>query len=162
MTAPSGPPSPSTSRLFLVPGLARSVGFLPVFFPPEPGLAQHPVGRLPLPVDRPEVVALLDQHGPDLREDPVAAPPLEPAMHRAVVAELLRELVPLAAGAEPEDDPVERRPPVDPLAAAVGLRRRRGVLPEDRLDPLPEAVGDFPEGRQRLNLTSRPSQGYFS
>lgn len=108
MTTPSGPPSPSTSRLFLVPGLPRSVGFLPVFFPPEPGLAQHPVGRLPLPVHRPELVARLDQHCPDLLEDPVPAPPLEPAVHRAVVAELLGELVPLAAAAEAEDDPVER------------------------------------------------------
>jgi hypothetical protein len=65
------------------------VGFLPVFFPPEPGLAQHPVGRLPLPFDRPELVALLDQHGPHLLEDAVATPALEPAVDRAVVAEPL-------------------------------------------------------------------------
>src|SRR3954470_20809560 len=100
MTTPSGPPSPSTSTLFLVPDLPRSVGFLPVFSPPEPGLAQHPVGRLPLPVHRPELVTLLDQHGPDLLEDAVLAPPLEPAVDRAVVAELLGQPVPLAAGAE--------------------------------------------------------------
>src|SRR3954468_23077057 len=63
-TAPSGPPSPSTSRLFLVPFFPRSVGFLPTFFPPEPGFAQHPVGRLPLPLDSAEFVALPDQRGP--------------------------------------------------------------------------------------------------
>jgi hypothetical protein len=138
------------------------VGFLPVFFPPEPGLAQHPVGRLPLPVHRPEVVARLDQGRPDLLEDPVLAPPLEPAVHRAVVTELLGELVPLAAAPEAEDDPVERRPPVDPLAAAVLPGRRRGVLPQDRFDPLPEGVGDFPDGLQRLDLTLRPGQGCVS
>src|SRR3712207_7619180 len=41
---------------------------------------------------------------PDPLEDAVAAPPLEPAMHRAVVAELLGQLVPLAAAAEAEED----------------------------------------------------------
>src|SRR5512132_950706 len=56
VTTPSGPPSPSTTRLFLVPLLPRSVGFLPTFFPPEPGLAQHRVGRLPLPLDPAELV----------------------------------------------------------------------------------------------------------
>src|SRR6516165_12807404 len=99
-TAPSGPPSRSTTRLCLVPALPRSVGFLPTFFPPEPGLAQHPVGRLPLPVDRAEVVTLGDQCRPDLLEDPGAAPPLEPAVDRAVAAEAFGELVPLAPAAE--------------------------------------------------------------
>src|SRR4051794_24396550 len=69
ITAPSGPPSPSVTRLFLVPGFPRSVGFLPVFFPPEPGLAQHPVGRLPLPLDPAEFGALGHEHRPDLLED---------------------------------------------------------------------------------------------
>lgn len=34
VTTPSGPPSPSVRRFFLVPCLPRSVGFLPVLFPP--------------------------------------------------------------------------------------------------------------------------------
>ena len=33
---------------------------------------------------------------------------------------------------------------------------------EDRLDPLPEAVGDLPDGLQRLDLTLRPGQGCVS
>ena len=52
MTNPRGPPCSSTSTLRFVPFLPRSVGFLPTFFPPEPGLAQGPVGALPLPIDR--------------------------------------------------------------------------------------------------------------
>lgn len=162
MTTPSGPPSPSTSRLSLVPGLARSVGLGPVFFPPEPGLAQPPVGRLPPPLHLAQLVALLDQQGPDLLEDAVAAPPLEPAVHRAVVAEPLGQLVPLAAAAEAEDDAVEGRPPVDPVPAAVLLRRQRGVLQQDRLDPLPQLVGDLPDGLKRLDLSSLPSHGCVS
>jgi len=138
------------------------VGFLPVFFPPEPGLAQHPVGRLPLPIDRPEVAALLDQHGPDLLEDPVAAPPLEPAMDRAIVAELFGEPVPLAAATEAEDDAVDRLPPVDAGPAAVLLRRRRGILTQDRLDGGPEVIGEFPDRLQRLGSVCSPSQGIVS
>src|SRR4051794_1747003 len=120
ITTPSGPPSPSTSRLFLVPFLPRSVGFLPVFFPPEPGLAQHRVGRLPVPLDPTEFVALGDQHRPDLHEDAASDPALEPIVDGALGAEPLGELVPLAAAAEPEDDPVEHLPPVGD-AAAGGL-----------------------------------------
>ena len=138
------------------------MGFLPVFFPPEPGLAQPAVGRLPLPLHRPEVAALLDQDGPDPGEDAVAAPPLEPAMDRAIVAEPLGQPVPLAPGAEAEDDAVEGRPQVDARPAAVALGRRGGVLQQDRLDPSPEAVIDFPDGLQRFDRTFGPSQGGVS
>jgi hypothetical protein len=138
------------------------VGFLPVFFPPEPGLAQHPVGRLPPPIDRPEFVALLDQDGPDPLEDAVAAPPLEPTVHRAVVAEVLGQPVPLAAGAEAEEDAVDGLPPVDAGPTAMPLGRGRGVLPEDRLDPLPEGIGDLPDRLQRQDITFRSRQGGVS
>lgn len=145
-----------------MPGLARSVGLGPVFFPPEPGLAQPPVGRLPLPLGRPEFVALRDQQGPDLLEDAVSAPPLEPAVHRAVVAIFLGQPVPLAAAAEAEEDAVDGRPPVDAVPAAMLLRRRRGVFEQNRLDPLPQLVGDLPDGLQRLDLTLRPCHGCVS
>src|SRR4051795_8205869 len=147
ITTPSGPPSPSVSTLFLVPFLPRSVGFLPVFFPPEPGLAQHRVGRLPLPLHPAEFVALGDQHRPDLLEDPPRDPALEPVVDRTLGAEPLGELVPLAAASHPEDDRVEHLPPVgDP---APGRLLGPEVL-EDRLDPSPEVVGDLPDGAQRL------------
>jgi hypothetical protein len=114
---------------------------------------------LPLPIDGPEVVALLDQGGPDPLEDAVAAPALEPAVHRAIVAEVPGQLVPLAAGAEAEDDAVEGRTQVDAGPAAVALGWRRGVLQQDGFDPLPEAVIVFPDGLQRLDTTLRPGQG---
>src|SRR5262245_36950809 len=161
-TTPSGPPSASTSGLFLVPGLPRSVGSLPVLSPPGPGLARHPVGRLPLPSDRPEFVALRDQHRPDPLEDAVAAPPPEPAVHRAIVAEVLRQPFPLAAGTEAEDDAVDRLSPADAGPTAMLLRRGWGVLQEDRLDPLPEGIGDFPDRLQRQDITLRPRQGGVS
>ena len=88
------------------------MGFLPVFFPPEPGLAQHRVAALPLPIDAPQLVAVRDEHRPDPLHDPAFAPALEPVMDGALGAELAGELLPLAAGAQPADDAVERRPPV--------------------------------------------------
>src|SRR4051795_3989066 len=97
ITTPRGPQSPSVSRLFLVPFLPRSVGFLPVFSPPEPGLAQHRVGRLPLPLHAADLVAFLDQYGPDLLEDAALDPALEPVVDRALGAELAWQLFPLAA-----------------------------------------------------------------
>src|SRR5437588_3823451 len=97
ITAASGPPWPSTSRLFLVPFFPRSVGFFPTFFPPETGFAHPPVGGLPLPVHGPQLVALLDQLLPDALHDPALAPALEPVVDGALGAELAGQLLPLAA-----------------------------------------------------------------
>src|SRR5512135_3325583 len=83
-TAPSGPPSPSVTKCFLVPFLPRSVGFLPTFFPPEPGLAQHAVGCLPLPLDFAQFVALGSQQGPDLLEHAAGGTPLKPVVDGAL------------------------------------------------------------------------------
>src|SRR6266849_8041480 len=77
-TAPSGPPSASTSTLSLEPFFPRSVGFLPTFFPPEPGLAQPAVRALPLPIHGPEFVTRGRQFGPDALQDAAGTPALEP------------------------------------------------------------------------------------
>src|SRR5215469_16527546 len=67
--SPIGMPWPSTSRLRLVPCLARSVGFLPVFFPPEGRLGHAPVHAQPLPVDAFAVVVGHQADLPHLLED---------------------------------------------------------------------------------------------
>jgi hypothetical protein len=123
------------------------VGFLPVFFPPEPGLAQHRVGRLPFPLHPAEFLALGDQDRPDLLEDPAGDPPLEPVVDGALGTEPFGQLVPLAAGAEPKDDRVEHLPPVGDPAAG---RLLGPEVFEDRFDPLPQRVGDLPDRAQRL------------
>ena len=46
-------------------------------------------------MDASELFAFPQQDGPNLFEDAVAAPSLEPAMDRAIVAEMLGKLVPL-------------------------------------------------------------------
>src|SRR4051812_28526546 len=147
VTTPSGPPAPSTRILFLVPFLPRSVGFLPTFFPPEPGLAQHRVGRLPLPLDPAELVALGDEHRPDAPEHPAGGPPLEPVVDGALGPEPLGQLVPLAPAPHPEDDAVDHLPPVGDLAAG---RLLGPEVQEDRLDPTPKVIRDFPDRSERL------------
>ena len=92
-----------------------------------------------------ELFAFLQQDGPNLLEDAVAAPSLEPAMDRAIIAEMLGKFVPLTSGAEAEDGAVDGRSPVDSRATAMSLGLRRSILQEDRLNPLPELVVDFPD-----------------
>jgi hypothetical protein len=60
-------------------------------------------------------------------------------MDRTIVAELLGELVPLTSGAEAEDGTVDGRSPVNPRATTMGLGLCWSILPEDRLNPLPES-----------------------
>src|SRR5437016_7511387 len=85
-TTPKGPPAPSTSTLSLEPFFPRSVGFLPTFFPPEPGFAQPAVRALPPPVYRPQVVTFGRQLGPEALHDAAGAPALEPIVDGALGA----------------------------------------------------------------------------
>src|SRR5437867_3041462 len=72
-----GMPSASTSRLRLTPRLARSVGFLPVFFPPERRLGHTAVQRQPRPVDALPFVVGQQAVLPQGLEDPLLDPELE-------------------------------------------------------------------------------------
>src|SRR4029077_6529712 len=74
---PTGIPWASTSRLRLTPFLARSVGFLPVFFPPERRFGHAPVHAQPGPVDSFPVVVGQQARHPHLLEDTGRDPFLE-------------------------------------------------------------------------------------
>src|SRR6516165_8759363 len=74
---PTGMPAPSVSRLRLAPFWARSVGFLPVFFPPEGCLGHAPVHRQPGPVDPLPVVVGHQAGLPHGLEDAFFHPALE-------------------------------------------------------------------------------------
>src|SRR4051795_12509016 len=77
------------------------------------------------------------------------APALEPAMDGGLGAELAGELLPLAAGAHPEDDPVADGTPVgDPAPGRLLGPEFR----EDGEDLRPQGIGDLPDGPQRLGL----------
>ena len=132
------------------------MGFLPVFFPPAAGLAQHRVGRLPLPLHAADLVALPDQDRPDLLEDAARDPALEPVVDRALGAVTLGQPLPLAATPHPEEDRIEHLPPLGD-AASGGLLGPEFL--EDRLDPLPQLVGDLPDRAQRLTTNCSAAHG---
>src|SRR6476659_8920001 len=94
---PRGMPLPSVNRLRLVPSLARSVGFGPVFFPPERRFGHRAVHALPVPVDSFQVVVLQQRHGPQIFEDLPLHQHLKIAVERTASAEFRRNRLPLAA-----------------------------------------------------------------
>jgi hypothetical protein len=98
-------PSPSVSRLRLTPFLARSVGFFPVFFPPEGCLGHAPVHRQPRPVDPLPVIVGHQARLPQGLEDALFHPALEAIVGGGTGAEAGGiEGLPLAAGAQHEED----------------------------------------------------------
>jgi hypothetical protein len=127
----------------LAPDLPRSVGFLPVFFPPERRLGQAPVHRQPSPIQPLQLVVFLQPLRPQLLEDTGLDPLLEAAMGRTLGADPRgAEGGPLAAGAEDEEDGVHGLAVGDArvmAAEGVGLAGR-----QQRLEALPQRVGDAP------------------
>jgi len=132
-------------------------GVFPHVFPAESSFAEPTIGCLPAPIHDSELVAFGQQDRPDLFEDAVAAPPLEPTMDRAIVTEIFGKLVPLTSGPEAEDDSVNRRSPVDTRATSMTLGRCRRILEEARLNPPPELVVYFPNCIEGTILSSGPS-----
>jgi hypothetical protein len=139
-----GIPSASTSRLRLTPFLARSVGFLPVFFPPERRLGHATVHAQPGPVESFPVVVGQQAFLPHLLEDARRDPLL-----KAIVGGGTRtkaggvQGLPLTARAQHEQDGLH--------AHAVGGTRPAAaeamsvfVLGEQQGDALPQIVWDMP------------------
>src|SRR5437763_9586818 len=84
---PTGTPWLSTNWLRLTPCLARSVGFLPVFFPPEGCLGLAPVHRQPGPIDALPVVVGHQAGLPQRQKDALLHPALEAVVGRRARAE---------------------------------------------------------------------------
>src|SRR5947209_7072582 len=102
---PTGIPLASTSKLRLTPFLPRSVGFLPVFFPPEGCFAHAPIHTQPRPVDTFPVVVGHQAGLPHGQKDALLYPALEAVMGCGTGAKAGGiQRFPLAAGAEHEED----------------------------------------------------------
>src|SRR5712664_2982580 len=122
---PTGTPSASTSRLRLTPFLARSVGFLPVFFPPEGRLGHAPIHTQPGPVDPLQAVVFEQAGLPHLEENARADIHQEAVVGRGAGAELGGiEGLPLAAGPEDEENGIQTDAVGGPRLAAT---ERMGV-----------------------------------
>jgi hypothetical protein len=137
-------PLASTSRLRLTPCLARSVGFFPVFFPPEGCLGHAPVHRQPGPVDALQVIVGHQTRLPQGLENAGFDPFLEAVVGGGSGAELGGiERLPLAAGAQDVQDGFHAQAIVlarAPAAEAMSVL----VLGEEELHGCPEVVGDTP------------------
>jgi hypothetical protein len=137
-------PLPSTSRLRLAPSLARSVGFFPVFFPPQGCLGHAPVHAQPLPVDALQAVVVQQPQAPHVEEDAVADPELEAVVGGGPGAELGGvQGLPLAAGAQDVEDGVQTDAVLSrgsAAAEAVGI----DTLGDTDVKLLPQVVGDTP------------------
>jgi len=137
-------PSASTSRLRLTPFLARSVGFFPVFFPPEGRLGHAPVHCQPGPVQALPVVVGQEAGLPQRLEDPLFHPELEAVVGGGPGAEAGGvQGLPLAAGAQDKEDGLH--------ADAVrgrGFAAAEGMRVDARRDEqghgFPEVVADAP------------------
>src|SRR2546422_6208338 len=125
----SGTPSPSVRRERLVPDLARSVGFGPVFFPTQRGLRHRSIQALPAPVDPFQGVVLPERLLPEPEEHSLLRPFLEVVMQRTGTTEFLRSRLPLAAGPQDVENSVQHPSPIDarspsPLARAIARQQR--------------------------------------
>jgi len=107
----------------LTPFLARSVGFVPVFFPPEGCLGHAPVHAQPRPVDAFQTVVFEQPGLPHLVEDAGLHPLLEAVVGRGAGTENGGvQGLPRAAGAQDEEDGVHADPVGGAwLAAAEGV-----------------------------------------
>jgi hypothetical protein len=158
-----GRPRPATNRLRLTPRLARSVGFFPVFFPPEGRLGQTPVHAQPGPID--PFPALLSQqaYGPHLLKHPSSYPLLEAIMGVGAGTETRGiQRLPLTAGAQDKENrlqtpPIRRARP--PATEGMGVHMRRKQF----RDRLPQILRDGPflnngqfRGMQGIRVATLP------
>src|SRR5919202_4220831 len=147
---PIGTPCPSVSTLRLTPLLPRSVGFGPVFFPPERCLRHRSIHAQPTPVNALQFIELLDACEPELLENTGLDPRLEAVVGGGLGTQVgLIQGFPLAARAQDIEDGVS--------AAAVGDARTttpKAVAIEmdgdERLKHGPEGIGDTEGGGRRV------------
>ena len=120
------------------------MGFLPVFFPPEGRLGQAPVHAEPGPVDALQAVVLQQAGLPQGEEDAFPDVLLEAVVGGGAGAEAGGiQRLPLAAGAEDEEDGIQADAVRGPwLAAAEGVGV--DVVGEAGRDLGPEVIGDAP------------------
>src|SRR5439155_18486373 len=142
ITSAIGTPPPSVRTWRLVPALARSVGFGPVFFPTQRGFVQGRIGGLPGPLQALGGVIVLEEQPPHRLPDAVVDPALESPMHRGPRAELAGDGLPLATRPQHVEHGVENAPWRNPRPAArtLQLLARENVLHDE-----PQVVRYLPD-----------------
>src|SRR6516165_1791049 len=139
---PIGIPAPSVSNDRLVPDLARSVGFGPVFPPSKRCFGHCSIHALPFPLDALKFVVFLQRHAPKPGEDSFADQSLKVPVETAPRTELDRGRFPLAAGTQHIKDTVDHLSPCQRLAA--GILTPPFAFRQHRLQALPQRIGNSP------------------
>ena len=114
ITTPSGPPSPSVTMLFLVPFFPRSVGFLPVFFPPKRALPSI-ASAAATPTAPRRVRHTRRPRPPRLARRSLLQPSAGTSRGRCSWVRTARAVGPTGTAAQPEDDRVQHFPPIGDL-----------------------------------------------
>jgi len=104
---------------------------------------------LPLPVDAVKVLTAGLSHCPEGIKQTQGFPALLGAMDAGIIAEALRQLVPMAAGAGAQKDAIEGISGID--ARSAGALGRIEAL-QQAIHHLPQVVRNFPDGRQGLGF----------
>lgn len=149
-TTDKGPPSASTSKLFLLPAFPRSVGLGPVFSPAKSGFVGAAVGSLPCPIKAAEFGALGGKLAPDALKNSSGGPHLKPVVDTAVVAKFAREMVPLATRAHTENYRFKNAAKINRSFASDPCRWAE--LGKHRFETLPQGVRNFPDRGHNLQL----------
>src|SRR5436309_966943 len=146
ITKAIGTPPPSVRTWRLVPALARSVGFGPVFFPTQRGFVQGRIRRLPRPLQALGRIIVLEEQPPHRLPHAVVDPALESPMHCRSRAELPRDGLPLATRPQHVEHRVQNPPRGNPRPAARALQllAREHVLHDE-----PQVVRNLPDRRDR-------------
>ena len=128
----------------MAPRLPRSVGFRPVFFPPERRLGHAAVHAQPAPVDALQVVVGHQARLPQRQEHAGLCPLLEAVMGRGAGAELGGvQRLPGDAGAQHKEDGVQAHPVRGArLTAAEGMGVH--MLGQGPFDLRPEVIRNAP------------------
>ena len=94
--------------------------------------------------------------GPNALEDAQVHPALEGPMHRGVIRILARQMIPLTARLQSEDDGIKCRARVDAFATT---RLGGIILIQNGFDDVLEGIGCLPDGWQGRSNLLRASHG---
>ena len=119
----------------------------PSFSPPKAGLAQRSRRPAATPTAPRRVRHTRRPRPPRFARRSLLQPSAVTSRGQCSWSIPLGQLVPLAAAAQPEDDRIQHFPPIGDLPPSRFLGPE---FQEDRLDPPPQLVGDFPDRTQRF------------
>ena len=130
----------------MTPRLPRSVGFRPVFFPPERCLRHRSIHAQPIPVDPFQFIKLFNAGVPEFLKDASLNPFLKSVMSSGFGTQVgVLEGFPLAAGAKNVENGIGAasvRDAGSASAEAMGVEADR----DERLKDGPQSIGDAEGG----------------